>query len=678
MAAPAVKDYSRASAGRQLDGTNIIEFKDFEGMATQYDRHALPDNKLAWCENLQPIGKNELLAVGIPATTLTVLVGETITRQFSEVVNGINYLICFCVSGSAYAVNLTTGAQIHFAPASTFSLAPDVTNWNGTRILITDATAGYCTWDGTIFIKSGNVSPNFVIKNGGMYTTAPTVTLTTVQGSGSGATATAVLTNGVVTSINLTNAGTGYTVNSLVEVSFSGGTPTAGLVDGAIILNGGAGYQSAPTVTVTSSTGTGATATATIANGVVTAITITAEGHGYQDAAFSFSGGSPTTAVIAFPEVTTLAAATVNIWPFITPNNITIAVFQGRVFLAQAKALTYTGTQGYDDFNPVNASGTFTISDTDLINSVTALRSLNNYLYIIGDNSIKQIGNLTVTTPTTGNGVTQFTVVTLSSDQGTTFQGSIISYNRLLLFANTVGVYAVYGSSVEKISDDMDGIFRLIDFSQEPVAAVNDINNIHVFMLLVRYKDPTSSTRSLLLSFMNKKWFVISQGNSVSYMTTVVINSVTQTYGTSGNDITQLLENYAAPVSFLLKTPLSAHNKAWLSKTLWAYAIAQTALIGTPITLTLESERGGTEIEYTPDGAIIEFYGTGPIQFVNSTGENIYFSGGDGFFYQTSQATNVGAAGVYLGCTLQGDVANFSVQSIMLAYDDGPLFGSQR
>ena len=649
-------------------------------MATQYDRHALPDNKLAWCENLQPIGKNELLAVGVPATTLTTLSGETITRQFFDPINSTNYLFCFCVSGAAYQINLATGAQVEFASAGTFSAKPDVTNWEGQRILITDATAGYCTWDGTLFVQQGNLSPNFVIKNGGNgYGSVPTVTLTTVSGSGSGATATATLTNGVVTKITLTNAGSGYTIDSIVEVTFSGGSPVAGLVSGAVILLGGAGYTSAPTVTINSSTGSSATATATIANGAVTAITITNEGSGYKDATIAFSGGgSPTTAAIAIPLVTTLAAATVNVWPFLTPANTTLAVFQGRVFLAEQKLLSYTGTQGYDDFNTANASGTFTISDTDLINMVTALRSLNNYLYVIGDNSVKQIGNLTVTTPSTGPGLTEFTLVTLSSDQGTTFQSSIVSYNRLLVFANTVGVYAVYGSSVEKISNDMDGVFRLVDFTQEPVSAINDINNIHTYMLLVRYIDPIQGERSILLSFIDKKWFVISQGNNLSYMTTCVINGVTETFATSGNDITQIIQNFSAPVSFLLRTPLSSHNKSFLGKTLWAYAVAQTAQVGTPITLTLESERGTVQISYTPIGQGLQFYGTGLIQFVNNSNVDINFFSSNGFSYQTSQGSAVNVGGVYLGATLQGNVANFSLNTILLGYLDGALFGSSR
>ena len=280
-------------------------------------------------------------------------------------------------------------------------------------------------------------------------------------------------------------------------------------------------------------------------------LTLTNPGSGYNaPVAVSFTGGGGANAA-ATVGVSSLASATAVIWPFISPNPTTIAVFQGRVFLAQKNVITYTGTQGYDDVNPANGAGTFTISDADLIVNITALRSLNNYLYVIGDNSVKQIGNLAIS----GTNTT-FTLVTLSSDQGTTFQSTVISYNRLLLFANTVGVYAVFGSSVEKISGDMDGIFQNIDFSQEPCAAVNDINNIHTYLLLVKYNDTLLGTRSIILSQTDRKWFVISQGNSIKYISTVVIKGVTETFSTSGNDVTQILKDSTTPISITVRTAL--------------------------------------------------------------------------------------------------------------------------
>lgn len=86
-------------------------------------------------------------------------------------------------------------------------------------------------------ILNGNVVKSIKITFGGTgYTTAPTVTFT--GGGGSGATGTAVISNGVVTGISLTNPGNLTTV--------------------------GPYYTSAPTIVISGGGGTGAMATATI------------------------------------------------------------------------------------------------------------------------------------------------------------------------------------------------------------------------------------------------------------------------------------------------------------------------------------------------------------------------------------------------------------------------------
>lgn len=577
------------SEGGQKD---YIVFQEFEGMSTQAMRQALPEKKVAWCENLQPIGTNNLHTVGAPLAPLTFIVGETITEQFFAALGDIDYLINFTASGAGYAVNLANGAQIQFAPPGTFTPMPDMTVWQNQRILIFDSKAGYSTWDGTIFVKQGGVSPNIVLTNGGSYTGPVTVAIS--GGSGSGATATATVVGGIVTAIVLTNPGTGYLATDILTVTISG-TSNPGTVTGGLITAGGNGFTSIPTVAITGGGGSGATAVAGVgtSGGPVTSITITNPGSGYTSLpTITVSGGGGTGATVT-AEVSSVAEATVNVFPFISPNPTTGAVFEGRVFMASKRLITYTGTLGYDDFNPANASGTFTVSDSDLIDTITALRTIGNYLYVIGDNSVKEIGNLTVT-----GSITSFTLVTLSSDQGTTFRNSIISYNRLLLFTNTVGVYAVFGSSVEKISDDMDGVFQGTDFTQQPCAAVNDINNIHCFLLLVKYNDPLVGPRSIILSYMNKKWFVISQGSEISFISTAVINGITETFGTSGDDVTQLIQNLTGDTPIILRTALSSKGNPIQGKRVLRYAIAQLVTANNELNLLVESENNSQSIDY--------------------------------------------------------------------------------
>lgn len=430
-----------------------------------------------------------------------------------------------------------------------------------------------------------------------------------------------------------------------------------GLSPNISVTAGGTGYV-APTVAFSGGSGSGATGTVQQTGGVVTGVTLTAAGTGYL--------ASDTITVVISDSGGSGATATAEVWPNLTPHPTTLAVFQGRVWLASTNVVTYTGTHGYDDFSTGNASGTFTINDPDLVHTVTALRSYNNYLFIFGDNSVKQIGNISVSSSTTS-----FTIVTLSSDQGTTFRDSIVSYNRLVLFANTVGVYAVFGSSVEKVSDEMDGIFRKIDFSQLPSAAVNDINNIHTFMLLVKYLG--SPTRSLILGFMNKKWFVMSQGDSLKFIVTGIVNGTTETFSTSGSDITRILADASTPVNITLSSSLTSRTKPYMGKKIIRYATVQTATTINSLTFTIESDRSSQIVNYNTDSSL---------QFVNNMGADINFVGSGLIVFQGSQAfqyqtgNSQGISGIYLGGTLTGSAAGFSFNSMMIEYGETAAFAS--
>lgn len=131
--------------------------------------------------------------------------------------------------------------------------------------------------------KASPIVSSITLTNGGSgYTTAPTVGI--AGGGGTGATATATIADGVITSINLTSGGAGYTF-AYVNITGNGlgATATANILGGVItgftITNGGSGYTTA-TVVITGN-GTGAAATATINSGVITDISLDTVGSGY-------------------------------------------------------------------------------------------------------------------------------------------------------------------------------------------------------------------------------------------------------------------------------------------------------------------------------------------------------------------------------------------------------------
>lgn len=133
------------------------------------------------------------------------------------------------------------------------------------------------------FYKASPIVSGITVTNGGSgYAAVPTVFIT--GGGGTGATATATVADGVITAINVTAGGAGYTfANVNITGTGLGATATATITGGVItaitVTNGGSGYTAA-TVGIIGN-GSGATASATIASGVVTGIALDSVGSGY-------------------------------------------------------------------------------------------------------------------------------------------------------------------------------------------------------------------------------------------------------------------------------------------------------------------------------------------------------------------------------------------------------------
>ncbi len=566
----------------------VIAFDKFEKMNTKAARQNLPENEAGWMENLQPIAPNDLKSVPGANTALATLTSETVSRFFAANIGNVDYIIAFTILGAGIAVNTSNGVKTTFAADGTFSTTPDMTVYASQRILIMDSTKGYATWDGTLFVGSGGISPNIQVTNGGTYAATPSITIS--GGSGSGATAHAVM----------------------------GGSGASQFVASVVLDNPGTGYKTGDVITVSASP------------------------------ASTF-------------------AATARIWPQVTGT--TIAVFAGRVWWGNGRILNFTGTQGYDDVNVANAAGSTTITDADLVHSITAVRALNNYLYIFGDQSIKQIGSITVS-----SSVTLFTILTLASDIGTSFMMTIESYNRLVLFANKNGVYGIFGASVQKISDDLDGIFQLTDFTLLPSSALNDLNNIHCYLLLLRYLDPVAGSRSIICVFQQNKWFVVSQGNSLLAITSIALGSTTQveTFGSSGSDVTQLLQNASASVAVILKTALTSHGNLIKAKRGIRAGVAVTTQTAQSFNMLIETENGSNSYPLAAASIINWINNSGQVvQFQNNTPSNVTFIGG-GFRFPYA---SVDGYGKVLGATITGTVMLFAINAVAIEYQEADLWG---
>ena len=129
-----------------------------------------------------------------------------------------------------------------------------------------------------------------VLDGGSGFVVAPSVLI--VGGNGNGATATAIMENGSVTSILITNQGIGYSPSlkvvlnpniapSLAAVLGSPIVSSDGHIISIPVVSGGSGYSSA-SLSIVGGGGSGFIANAVVVNGVITSINITNQGNNYN------------------------------------------------------------------------------------------------------------------------------------------------------------------------------------------------------------------------------------------------------------------------------------------------------------------------------------------------------------------------------------------------------------
>jgi hypothetical protein len=158
----------------------------------------------------------------------------------------------------------------------------------------------------------------------------------------------------------------------------------------------------------------------------------------------------------------------------------------------------------------------------------------------------------------------------------------------------------------------------------------------------VRYKDPVAGTRSILLAFTGKKWFVLNQGTALTAVATAstLASGRTLTFASSGQDITQILANAVQPVTFKLQTALTHHGNAVQRKKTLRGGFAATAVANVTFSASLDSNEGSQSYaQSVPSG-----------------------------FSALSSVED--GSGKYLGATVTGTLANFTMTNLTIEYQE--------
>lgn len=456
-----------------------------------------------------------------------------------------------------------------------------------------------------------------IITNPGSGYTAGTYALGFTGGGGTGATGTyTVDSSHTVVSTAITAGGSGYTGAPAVSFPSGGGAGASGIaliasnsVASVTVVHGGSGFTSTPTLTFVGGGGTGAEATAVLTGGVITSVTVNNGGTGYTSAP----------AIIVQAGTNNSATATVTLMPY-GISGTAIETFQQRVWISfPHQTATGNGAQQNGEIINVSAPGSFSDFSTpdgglEFINSDSFLRSQyinlkqsNGYLYPMGDSSVSVISNVqTSGSPST----TTFNYQNTDPQTGPAWRDTVQAYSRTILFGNVFGVFGLYGGAVTKISKNMDNVFNNAVFPSAggvvPTSAVANIYNLKVYLINMTVTDPfTNATRTIMLAWDEKDWFIASQSLALTFIGTQEINSNLQAWGTDGNSLFPLFSTPNASLTKKLSSKLYGDQNMLIQKQAFGvYMQAQDlSTTGSGVALgsfTVDAETGSYSLPSIP------------------------------------------------------------------------------
>lgn len=632
--------------------------RDFGGINTQAARQAISPDEFAWIENVMPIGHGNGQVVPARSPALNTVASGTCYFMGDYDLGGVNYMFMATNNGHAYQIALDAPYTRTLIGSGFGTFGLQIAGWSDTQLLIADPTNGLYAWDGTVLHAPGSVAA-VTVTAGGSYTAIPTISFT--GGGGVGAAAFAVMQlDGAQT---ITAAGTGYVAGDVLTLV--GGTFTrvgrlkvltiggGGTVASVSILDPGE-YTVLPGAPVATTGGAGTMATIT-PNYAVGTVTVTNAGTVPYTAAPTvvFSAGAATATAVLLQG----------------PSNPEhIATFSSQVWISKGRTLYYSAPGSYYDFAGTGSGNTI-ITDETLHSSIQQLYPANGFLYFTGSHSVNVIGNVQVNT----NGDTVFSNTNLSASVGSNQGASLVPYLRSLWFVNKAGVYTVYGSTPAKASDKLDGIFRLVDFTQEVSSGIMFLENILCAAFLVSYMDPyLGDTRPILLIYFGQKWFVGNQGTDLVFISTGELGDISNIYGTDGTSLFRLFDDSTMPVPWLIRSAMWDMQDVIRDKqvTKFGFECTLPANVGT-VNVLLEGLQS-TAPFYLSESVDVAV--TSAVEWTNDADEVVAWTNnigadvdwlGSGYFMNMQDGSMFGH---YLGLTLSSADVIGSINSEMLEY----------
>jgi hypothetical protein len=444
------------------------------------------------------------------------------------------------------------------------------------------------------------------------------------------------IVGGIITATHITNGGAYVNSNSPVPtVSDAGGY----YVSSVTVNNVGSGYS--PSTKVTASGGGSPVAQANlspvITNGTITSVAVVSGGL----------YGSNTPPALTVTDTSTTAVATATLMSFAIQGT-TVEIYTGHVWVGNGATIYYSAPGSFTDFSGANGGGNFTSSDSYLKVGYSQLLNANGFLWLVGDSSVDYISGV----QTSGSPlVTTYTKQNADPQTGSPYPASVELFGQSILMANANGVHIVKGSSADKISEDLDGVWNTVaNFGGLQLSSAQAyVFGKKVWMTLSQIVDPVSGlTQNKMFLWHDKQWFATLQDVTLNFIKHQEFNSIITAYGTDGTHIYPLL---TSPSTAFQKT---AQSRFWDKPGGYVF--------------TKDASRLFAVANYTSTLSPNLIFKIDAVDQVAGASSQTYTITGPtrtGYFVMPPEA--IGQAGQLTGLTMQTNAADMSLAAVTMA-----------
>jgi hypothetical protein len=353
-----------------------------------------------------------------------------------------------------------------------------------------------------------------------------------------------------------------------------------------------------------------------------------------------------------------------------------IAVSFGRLWILTGRLLTWTaiatGATGpvLADFSAANGAGTLALTDPTLRNNVYRMVAQNGYLYLSGPTSINAISDVYV--PTGASPPTPlFTNLNLQATIGSDQPGSFFPMNQALMFANSYGIWALYGTQVQRVSEDIDGTWQYRDPSVGVSGgAVVSNNIINSAFLMKRLNDPQYGSNTVLCMYSDQKWWFANYG-ALTFVTGAIVSNTPSLFGFIGNKLYQLFDpttSASAAPTGILSSPLWPMEDNLADKEIIraGFEITVANYFGT-FAATIDTVNNSYATLTTQTGGNVAWQNNISIivNWQNNALANVYWFSGSYLLYN---GTAPGTYGKYVGMTITATGSQFQFNALDMDY----------